>query len=428
MTFETLLDQTVFEGNENPTPEVWTRKKPPLIQKGPTGAMVSLPMPSSGYERIVSSCPDLSRLKLAGLGMVASLLWSSKKRDKHGVFTMRLVKAAALHFVDRVCEKSNPATFVAKLWDCELITRGCNINGKVTNIWGMPPWWEGGIEKITIHLTPRQFRCWNRRYEILRQCLDDDNPHTRIVRDTLSVTKPGPSFDAAFQKLTVLGEKAAVCNYVKHREKLNLTRDGDVQSNVSRMPELVRETLQINGLPVAEFDIQSAHAVLLGKFYEGETGNDWMAENARFCEEVKLGFPSIYGEKKAWKIKFLSALNQSTRVARHSSEGYRELERLFPLLARKLARMKRGDKKAVGRLLRCKLAEIIQNALIENDKDGIPSIPVVDSMVVAMPEDLAGSFRAAFRTAWRLGVPLAKETGTSPLIEGSNGENFCFNL
>jgi len=236
------------------------------------------------------------------------------------------------------------------------------------------------------------------------------------------------SFDAAFQKLTDFGEIAAVGNYVKHREKLNLTRDGDVQSNVSRMPDIVRETLQINGLPVAEYDIQSAHAVLLGKFYEGETGKDWQAEKARFCEEVKLGFPSIYGQGKAWKIKFLSALNQSTRVARHSSEGYRELERLFPLLAGKLARMKRRDKKAVGRLLRCKLAEIIQNALTENEEDGIRSIPVVDSMVVAMPEDLAESHRAAFRTAWRLAVPIARETGTSPLIKGSNGENFCFHL
>jgi len=193
MTCATLPEPTVFEGKKNPTPEVWTAKKPLLIQSRRAGAGASLSMPSSGYDRIVSSCPELTRLKLAGLGMVASLLWESRKRDKHGALTMRLVKAAALHFVDRVCGYSNPATFIAKLWDCELITRGSNINGKVTNTWGMPPWWEGGIEKIAIHLTPRQLRCWNRRYEILRECLDDENPHTRIVRDTLSVTKPGPS-------------------------------------------------------------------------------------------------------------------------------------------------------------------------------------------------------------------------------------------
>ena len=66
--------------------------------------------------------------------------------------------------------------------------------------------------------------------------------------------------------------------------------------------------------------------------------------------------------------------------------------------------------------------------LIENDADGIRSIPVIDSAVVAMPNDLRDQHRAAFRTAWRLGVPIAKKTGTAPLIEGSNGESYRFFL
>jgi len=217
-----------------------------------------------------------------------------------------------------------------------------------------------------------------------------------------------------------------VQKYRKRREKLNVTRDGDVQSNVSRLPETVRETLLIDGRPVDELDVKSAHAVLLGMFYADATGEDWLAEKARFDMEALRGFPSIYGEGKAWKIKFLSALNQSARVARHASEGYRELELLFPLLAGKLARLRWRDRKAVGRRLRVTLAEIVKAMLIVNDQDGIKSIPVVDSAVVAMPDDLRERHRAAFRTAWRLAVPIAGQTGTFPLIEGSDGESYRF--
>lgn len=190
----------------------------------------------------------------------------------------------------------------------------------------------------------------------------------------------------------------------------------------------MRATLQIDGVPVAEFDVKSAHAVLLGVFFQNESGEDWKAEKTRFDQEAQGGFLSIYGEGKAWKIDFLSALNQATRVARHASEGYRELERLFPLLSSKLARLKAPNRKSVGRHLRVTLAEIVKNMLIENEADGIRSIPVVDSAVVAMPEDLRLQHRAAFRTAYRLAVPIAKQTGTAPLIEGSNGESYRFLL
>jgi hypothetical protein len=307
-----------------------------------------------------------------------------------------------------------------------MATRGCNINGKVTNTWYLPPWCSGASEKIQIRVRPRQLRCWNRRHEILRECLDEANPHAAIVRKTLALTKPGASFDDAVQQLAEPGEREAVQKYLRAPRKLNLTRDNDVQSNVSRLPESVRAALQIDGLPVAEFDVKSAHAVLLGMFYADETGSEWMAEKARFDEETLLGFPSIYGEGKAWKIDFLSALNQSSRVARHASEGYREFERLFRLLAVKVARMKFKNKDAVGRLLRVTLAEIVKNMIIENDAEGIRSIPVVDSAVVAMPHNHWEQHCAVFGTAWRLGVPIAEKTGTAPLIVGSNGESFRF--
>ena len=416
-------------GKQIPTPKVCASKIPHLNQWADAGAVCAvLSLPAGGSTPLLSACSGFSPLIRSAVLLIASLLWSSRKPSKSGCVEMRLTTAAARSFIDRVGTCATPATFVAKAWGCEQLTRGCNLNGKVTNTWRIPEWCDGSSEKITVRLTPHQLRRWKRRGEILRECLDDANPHAALVRKTLMVTTPGPSFQDAARQLTETGERQAASNYRKHPHRLNVTRDEDVQSNVSRLPEKLRETLQISGQPAAEFDVKSAHAVLLGMFYEGETGEEWTKEKSRFDEQVLLGFPSIYGERKQWKVDFLSALNQRTRIARHASAGYREFERLFPLLSAKMADMKRQNKRAVGRLLRCAMADIQKQLLIENHADGIPSIPVVDSAVVAMPDGIVAQHRAAFRTAWRLGAPIAEITGTAPRIEGSNGENFRFYL
>lgn len=391
-------------------------------------ASVSFKLPSGGYEALALYLP-LTPVKLSGLLMVASLLWSSLKRSKDGTRLMRLTDAAALRFVDGVRGCSNPTTFVARAWGCLQATKGCNINGKIANSWHLPEWWKGGIEKVTVRLTARQFILWRNRGAIMRECLDQSNPHAAIVRETLRATKPGINFINAVEKLTELGERDSVKAYRRHPEKLNVTRDGDVQSSVSRLPAIVREALSINGQSVAEFDIQSAHAALLGMFYNETMGAGWEEEKVRFAEETQAGFPSLYGtgdDRKRRKIEFLSALNQETRVARFASEAWRDFEHLFPMLGRKVARMKKHNKDAVGRRLRVELAEIIKCLVLENGEDRIQTIPVVDSALVAMPDDVLQRHRAEFRTAWRLAFPIFEKTGTAPCIVGSNGEKYRF--
>jgi hypothetical protein len=413
---------------QNPASKICGEEIPHLIQWAAARVRhsVILFLPQGGASVLLSVCGSFGQMKTAGVFMVAHLLWESRYTSPNGDKLLRLTRSSALRFVDRLDGCSNPATFVAEAWGCKPATRGCNLNGKVANTWHSPPWSHGATEEVRLGLTPTQINRWTRRHEILRECLDKANPHAAIVRETLALTKPGPGFESSVKLLTKPGEREAVEKYRHHPINMNVTRDGDVQSNVSRLPEIARASLHIESMPVAEFDVKLAHAVLLGIFYEGETGDDWLEEKARFNEEALRGFPSVYGEGKAWKVEFLASLNQSTRVARHASEGYRQLERLFPLLAGKLARMKAVNRKAVGRRLRVTLAEIVRDMLIENGKDGIRSIPVVDSAVVAIPEGAFDKHRAAFRTAYRLGVPIAEKTGVAPLIEGSNGEKFRF--
>ena len=90
--------------------------------------------------------------------------------------------------------------------------------------------------------------------------------------------------------------------------------------------------------------------------------------------------------------------------------------------------MRSRDPLAVGRRLRYELAEIMKPLIIENAKDGIRTVPVVDSALVGVPEDAIERHRAEFRTAWRLGAPIAEITGIAARIVGTNGEDYIFDL
>jgi hypothetical protein len=396
---------------------------------GSIGQPVFIRLPSGGYQRLLAACSAFSPVKVAGLVMVGSLLWRSRRRrGKDRRVLMRLVKPAALRFVDRVDGCSNPATFVARAWGCSLATRGCNINGKVANSWSLPIWCDGSSEEVALRLTRRQAEQWRLRKDILRECSRKANPHAAIVSETLLLTEPGPNFTAAKLGLTRSGELEAVRKYRLDPGAVNITREGDVHSNVSRLPSVMREALLIDGKSVVEFDVKSAHAVLLGVFYDGETGDQWYSERGRFMEEAESGFASIYGVGNVWKRGFLAALNQPTRVARHASPGYAEFERLFPLLSDKVARLRSRDPLAVGRRLRYELAEIMKRLIIENARDGIRTVPVVDSALIALPEDAFERHRAEFRTAWRLGAPIAEITGIAARIVGTDGEDYIFHL
>lgn len=418
-------------------PHLWIKAAPnsppnPAGRVAPAGPATSLMLPCSTLYGVVmpyatrllaSSSPSLSAELFNGVLLVASLLWEGRNKKEK---TMRLTKAMGLRFVSALGKGFNPVTFVCKAWGCALLSKGVNINGNKTNIWGYPSWAGGRTVRLPVALTPYQRKRWKNRRAILIHCSNQANPAAALVRQTLALTTESAAFTKSALEFTAGGEVTAIRCFRATPVRVNTTRDGDIQSAVSRLPETLRHELLIEGKHIAEFDIKSAHAVLLGMFYKSEIGDEWAAERGRFVVEAVAGFSSLYGPNKEHKINFLSALNQSPKVARHASHGYREFERLFPLLAAKTARIRWRNPKALGSILRHRLAMIIRKLVEENHADGIRSIPVVDSAVVAMPEDLWGKHRAAFRTAWRLGVPLAEQTGVPALIEGSDGEKYRF--
>jgi hypothetical protein len=360
---------------------------------------------------------------------VAALLWESRKvRGKHGKQVMKLSAKVARQIIDRVGTQANAATFVAETWGCFPESKGSSVLGKTANRWFMPDWCDGREERISVLLTPLQKKKWDHRAVILLKCSDESNPAAKRIREALKKVKPCPEFLSKSESMTEQGKRDVVKAYLANPDRYNITVDGDIQSYFSRLPSELRTLVRIADQESVELDIQSAHAHLLGIFYAGEKGVEWAAEYDKFKAEATMGFPSLYGEGKVWKIAFLSALNQKTHIARNASDGYKKLEELFPLMAGKIRAQKMKSPKAVGRILRCALSKIVEKLVLENHAESISTIPVTDSAVVSVPSDLRREFSAIFRTAWRLAIPLSQQSGTDPLIRASNGEKFHFHL
>ena len=429
------MSGTTADCAENQTHHLWIGKalNAPPIPERRILSMVGLP---SDGPPVVAAAPARAALLIScslgslltteilnGALLVACLLWEGRNTKER---TMRLPKAMGLRFTRACGVGVNPVSFVCNAWGCKLLFKGKNLQGNQTNVWSYPDWADGRTVKLPVALTPYQRERWRNRNSILIGCSNKANPAAALVRETLALTTEGCEFANAALELTKKGEVTSVRCFRATPTKVNVTRDGDIQSVVSRLPERLRSKLQIAGQGVAEFDIKSAHAVLMGMLYDGEAGSEWAAERSRFLAEAKLGFVTIYGDHRQHKKAFLSALNQSPTKGRHASSGYREFERLFPLLAEKSARVRWKNTEALGSLLRSKLAVILRDLVKANHADGIRCLPVVDSAVVAMPGDLWKQHQAEFRTAWRLGVPIKAATGASALIEGSNGKSYRF--
>ncbi len=414
-----------------------------------TPTYLTLPRGSEAVERLISyrashypTLPPLTEEVLNGLLMVGACKWEGRNKKKR---TMRLTKAQSLRFVSGLEKSINPVTFVCEAWGCELLVKGASVNGKQTNVWAYPVWAQGQSQSYKALLTKHQAKRWVNRKAILLDESNKANPVLAKLRETLELTKEGKGFSEVADGLTKDGEINAVKSYRNHPGHANLTMDGEFGSFAARLPEILRKELTIDGELVVELDVKSAHAVLMGMFYEGEPGEAWAAERVRFTAEAELGFPTVYGENKQHKYDFLSALNQGDDVGWHASEGYQKFAKLFPLLTSKSVMIRCKNPKQLGSILRSKLADILRDLIAANDRDGIRTIPVADSAIIACGKTpdctgLASADPAAvpigrvsweqhsgeFMTAWRLAMPIFKLTGAHPLIEGSNWNNYSF--
>ncbi len=337
-----------------------------------------------------------------GLLLILAVMWEGRNEDAK---TMRLPKAMALRFISDygIGRGKNPVTVLCESLGCTLIMPGSNKGGNVTNIWNYPIGTTGTTE-ITVQLKPSLIGRWNRRGAIMKERQEKAEPATATIRATLKRVTESARFKEVAQNLTAKGEIQAVASWRKNPGKLTRTIDGDLLTGVNRLTKELRQSLLIGGREVIEIDLKSAHVAILPMLLVGDNSAAWIAETARFQAEYSTGFKRFYGERKEWKHDFLATFNQSVNAARHSCPQYREFERSFPILAKRMNWIRAERPKALGTRLRSTLAKV----MIPEIKADV--LLITDGLLLPKTADVAGIIA-------RLEQAISQVSGIKPIIE-----------
>jgi hypothetical protein len=187
------------------------------------------------------------------------------------------------------------------------------------------------------------------------------------------------------------------------KPKVKAERTGRIQSPLRNCPrEIKREGgLLLDGAPIAYCDTSHSHycvlpVIILQRLSWMEKEGADSAAIARYraeLEDYRTFFsegdfyrkccddPSDDDEREKKKDQALKLLNTKTEKARFYPI-YKKLRRLFPLTFKIIEQIKARDHRTLSIKLQSPEAEVINQALLELQKAGIPAIPDCDAIIV----------------------------------------------
>jgi hypothetical protein len=258
--------------------------------------------------------------------------------------------------------------------------------------------------QVVLPLTPARADKWHRRDERVREAYERGRPvigavrraasratlSDEGVREILRLRTTAPdSFDAAYRCSKWMDE---------HTHRMAVDAMGTVHTPVSGCPKVIRRHVLIDGEAVAEADISGAHLVVLTKVYEPaflksyrvpHTATDAEEEKKSLVAMIESG--DVYGggaddERKKWKKELLTSLNMNVTV-QMAMEITQRLTAGRPILTATLGAVKAGDHRALSWWMQRWTSDIVNGAVVALDAEGIPSIPIVDCLMVRRQDE-----------------------------------------
>jgi hypothetical protein len=252
---------------------------------------------------------------------------------------------------------------------------------------------------VALPLTPARADKWHRRDERVREAYERGKPvigavrraasramlSDEGVREILRLRTTAPdSFDAAYRCSKWMDE---------HAHRMTVDAMGTVHTPVSGCPKVIRRHVLLDGEAVAEADISGAHLVVLPKVYDPaflkkyrvpHTATDAEEEKKSLVAMIESG--DVYGggaddERKKRKKEVLTSLNMSVTV-QMAMEITQRLIAGRPILAAAIGAVKAGDHRALSWWMQRWTSDIVNGAVVALDAEGIPSIPIVDCLMV----------------------------------------------
>ena len=258
--------------------------------------------------------------------------------------------------------------------------------------------------QVVLPLTTARAEKWHRRDERVREAYERGKPvigavrraasratlSDEGVREILRLRKTAPkSLDAAYRCSKWLDE---------HLHRMRVDAMGTVHTPVSGCPKVIRRHVLLDGEAVAEADISGAHLVVLPKVYEPaflksyrvpHTATDAERERQSLVAMIESG--DVYGggaddERKKRKKEVLTSLNMSVTV-QMAMEITQRLIAGRPILTATMGAVKAGDHRALSWWMQRWTSDIVNGAVVALDAEGIPSIPIVDCLMVRQRDE-----------------------------------------
>ena len=171
-----------------------------------------------------------------------------------------------------------------------------------------------------------------------------------------------------------------------------LDRQGTLHSPVSGCPKRIRKYVVMDGQRVVEADISGAHLVVLSRVYDPAfLGRYKLSFDESEIETERAGLVSLIesgdvyqivpGDRDQNKIDLLTALNIRLEIQR-AMKIIRALLPDRPILRAVFEAVKRCDHRTLSWWLQRWVSDITNPSLLSLHADGIPSIPIVDCLLV----------------------------------------------
>lgn len=254
-----------------------------------------------------------------------------------------------------------------------------------------------GAFNIELKVTDKQLAKWHGRHDRIGKVFERKNPIIGIVRDNAAHVEFSAQAMELLLQLPLISPKrvASAQRCYDWLEapvgRVTVDSSGTVNSPISGCPRLIRPHLLLDGEDVVEMDVSGAHIVLLTRIYEEDVLNRYgidhteeaaAAERQSLIAQIESG--DVYGEESTRK-KTKRIMHQSLNLAIKVQMAMPITQRLIagrPILANTMRAMKKTDHRGLGEWLRRWTSEIVNPSLISLHDRGIPSIPIVDGLMV----------------------------------------------
>jgi hypothetical protein len=425
---EPVQNSPTYRGGNSPTyrPKIHPTNQRPI---GKGELIVSVPVSQSELAKSVSQrgweC-WASNVKLNGLMLVVA---DAADRGRKGNFPFASDRARLLCSSlrpDIAAAQGAPREALEALIQLEVLVLekpGCRApHARAAEYRFSDRYASRPLFKVRLELPPAQLARWHDRHDRVRQCYEQRHPIIGAVRATAARMELSAQGFEALLRLRTDAPNAVASAERCHRwlqaptsEDITHDRTGTLHTPISQCPRLIRPHLMLDRQDVVEVDISGAHIAMLPKLYEEEILGRYGIEHSVAAAELErqtliahIESGDVYGgstpeERKKNKRTLLTSLNMALK-AQMAMPVTHELLAGRPILAAVMSAVKATDHRALSRWLQRWTSNIVNPSVLALHARGIPSIPIVDCLMVRRQDEAAAREELSSRLFASTGV------------------------